>query len=212
MFVMTVDQKKSRVQGDLVPDVLDDLTHLLAGERSASVAIPFQRSVGDEIQGVLKDPLAVVAVTRRLIKHSNWYVGIGYGSVAEPLPQRSSEASGTAFIHARSAVEDAKVMRGAVPISVRSGAYSGMSTEAKNAQAALRLMGLSWQDRSPLAWEAIDGLVDDFGLPSGHTQSEVAVQLGVSSAAISKRLKGAAFDEERAIYPLLVQLLDQLKA
>lgn len=210
MFVLTVDQKNSRKGIDRVPELLSSLESLTARLDKGNVVLPFTRTVGDEVQGVVGNSLTALAVTRFLLRSGKWYVGIGIGSVDLPLPIRAPEASGSAFILARVAVEDAKVMRGSVPLSVR--AEGGVTQRAGSefAQAALRLIGITWQSRTDLAWQAVNLLVDDFGVSTGLTQREVADQIGVSSAAVSKRLKGAHLDEEQAMYPLLVDLLDQL--
>ncbi|MFD2839632.1 SatD family protein [Populibacterium corticicola] len=201
MFVMTVDQQGSRSSSDLVPEVLNSLERVLHGRKG--VALPFTRTIGDEIQGVLTSPTAVVACSRRLLRLGNWYVGIGVGGIQQPMPATSVEGNGQAFIHAREAVEDAKIQRGSVPASVR----SDNPEAAQHLQALLRLIGLTWRTRSEAAWQAVDLLVNDHGELTGATQADAADALGVSAAAISKRLKGAAFDEEQAIYPLLQRLL-----
>ena len=48
MFVLTIDQKGSRSGRDRVPDLLD----LLGG---LPMELPFERSVGDEVQGLSTD-------------------------------------------------------------------------------------------------------------------------------------------------------------
>ncbi len=201
MFVMTVDQQGSRSSSDLVPDALNSLERVLRG--CQGVALPFMRTIGDEIQGVLTSPSAVVACSRQLLRLGNWYVGIGAGEIQQPIPATSVEGNGQAFIHAREAVEDAKIRRGSVPVSVR----ADHAEAAQHLQALLRLIGLTWRTRSEAAWQAVDLLVNDFGELTGVTQADAADTLRVSAAAISKRLKGAAFDEEQAIYPLLEDLL-----
>ena len=78
MYVLTIDQRGSRTHGDKVPQ-------LLAGLADIDTVLPFERSVGDEIQAVLADPGAVVEVVLRVLRAQDWYVGLGVGSVERPL-------------------------------------------------------------------------------------------------------------------------------
>ena len=54
MFVMTVDQRGSRTGPDMVPQTLDRLAEILTGDRAPVAG--FERTAGDEIQGVLENP------------------------------------------------------------------------------------------------------------------------------------------------------------
>ncbi|MGW6229337.1 hypothetical protein ACWFQT_19715, partial [Cellulosimicrobium cellulans] len=58
MFVLTVDQRGSTGHRDRVPEVLARLEGLLADR--PGLVVPFDRTVGDEVQGVLDDPATVV--------------------------------------------------------------------------------------------------------------------------------------------------------
>ncbi len=53
LFVLTIDQKASRQTEDCVPWLLQQLDRL-------PVLAQFQRSAGDEVQGVLEEPRAVI--------------------------------------------------------------------------------------------------------------------------------------------------------
>ena len=66
-FAMTVDQAESRDQPDLVEEVLG---------RFGTVAtlLPFSRTVGDEFQGLLDDPMSVVTVTLDLMRSATWHM------------------------------------------------------------------------------------------------------------------------------------------
>ncbi|WP_455605090.1 hypothetical protein [Cellulosimicrobium funkei] len=117
MYVLTVDQRGSTGRPDRVPEVLARLDEMLAGR--GGVVVPFARTVGDEVQGVLDDPEAVVEVVLDLLRDGGWSVGLGVGPVDEPLPAVSREASGTAFVRAREAVEQAKSRAATAPGAVR---------------------------------------------------------------------------------------------
>src|SRR5690625_1944401 len=104
MFVMTIDQQGSRISADAVPGVLAALEPVAA-------VVGFARTIGDEVQGVLADPVAVAEAVRRVAVDSDWHIGIGIGEVERPLPETTVEARGEAFYAARQAVEAAKSAR-----------------------------------------------------------------------------------------------------
>ena len=60
------------------------------------------------------------------------------------------------------------------------------------------------QRRSSEGWEAVDLL------ESGLAQTDIARTLGISTAAVSQRVKSAQWKVERAAHPALVRLLDNL--
>jgi len=204
MYVVTIDQMNSRNSQDGVPELLRALKLRLTGNLAPRV--PFSRSVGDEIQGVVNSPAQVYTVFRTLMRVKGWYMGVGVGLVNEPLPKRSADANGPAFIQARKAVDDAKKRRGSSPVSVRA-EDTGRAAEV---QALLRLLGGVLESRTAAAWEAVELMSLPDGSPSGLTQADAAAQLGISVAAVSRRLITASYDEERAVLPLVARLLDEL--
>ncbi|MFF3037497.1 hypothetical protein [Arthrobacter citreus] len=98
MFVLTIDQKDSRNTSDRVPGLIE----LLGSEE---LELPFERTVGDEVQGVASSPSVAVNAALLAIRQGGWSVGIGVGTVGLPLPASSREAGGEAFIAARAAAE-----------------------------------------------------------------------------------------------------------
>ncbi len=84
-YVLTVDQIGSRRHGDLVDLAVDSLAELPA-------EVGFTRTVGDEFQGVLSDPVSVVTAIVVLMRDEQWHVGIGVGdgraSAADRFPAR----------------------------------------------------------------------------------------------------------------------------
>ena len=87
-FVLTVDQRASRSSPDRVPEVL----------RRLNAAVPtvlgFERTAGDEFQGVLADPDDVLEVVLQLVRTGEWSIGIGAGPVHTPLPPAPVPAPG----------------------------------------------------------------------------------------------------------------------
>lgn len=182
MFVLTIDQRGSRVHGDKVP-------RLLAALADIDALRGFERSVGDEIQGVIADPDAVVEVVARVLREQDWYIGIGVGDVDLPLPASSREASGNAFVAAREAVDAAKKTGERVPLSVRTVVGSDW---ADAAEAVLVLCGDLVRRRSQAEWRVLDALKTS----PNSTQKQVAAHLGISPQAVSKAIVRSGHHEE----------------
>ncbi len=188
-YVLTVDQKASRRSADRVGDALRDLN------AAVPTLLAFERTAGDEFQGVLADPEQVVDVALRLVREGGWSIGVGAGPVQTPLPPRTRAGAGPAFLSARRAVDAAKqrpfrlAVRGAVP------------TDAGDAQAVLSALAVVVDRRSDQAWEAIALVV------AGRTQAEAATALGISRQAVGQRLAAGLWDLERELRPTATRLL-----
>lgn len=111
--VITSDQRRSRRSQDAVPAAL----HRIDAAGPVTAILPFERTVGDELQGVVSDGRGTVGVVTRLIRLGGWRVGVGIGAVELPLPASTREARGPAFIAARTAVEAAR--RSPVDVALR---------------------------------------------------------------------------------------------
>ena len=196
MFVMTIDQRGSRRGTDRVPE-------LLAALAGVPVVRGFERTVGDEVQGVLDDPDVVVDTALLALRDGGWSVGVGAGPVDEPLPRSPREGSGPAFLLARDAVEAAKNRQRPVPLAVR-----GVdATAAADADAVLVLLGALTARRTAAGWAAVDAVrAADTG------QDVVAHALGVSQQAVSQRLRTAMWAEEVAARPAAARLLTRAGA
>ena len=186
--MLTVDQRGSRRSADRVPGVLAALS-------GVPVVLRFERTAGDEVQGVLDDPAAVVDVVRRLVRDGGWSIGIGAGPVQTPLPGSTRAGAGAAFISARTAVEAAK--RRPVRLAVRGAA----ADPAADAQAVLTAVAALIERRSDQAWEAI-ALVE-----AGRTQAQAATELGITRQAVGQRLAAGLWEVERDLLPAATRLL-----
>src|SRR5215207_4873990 len=113
MFVLTIDQRGSTADIDRVPALISELQGLTSGR--------FERSVGDELQGVVEQPEEVVDIALHALRDGHWYVGIGIGVVQLAAGASPREGSGSGFVAARKAVELAKGAAGQVPLSVVAG-------------------------------------------------------------------------------------------
>jgi SatD family (SatD) len=189
-FVLTVDQMESRETGDAVDGALDELAGL-------ATLLPFTRTVGDELQGLLVNPASVVDAILLLMRREQWHIGLGIGSVEQPLPADSRAARGPAFLCARAAVEAAKTQ----PSHLAVVAARESDSEAYDVEAVWRLTAALRQRRSPSGWQAVDLML------AGHTQSQAARQLRITRQAVGQRLQAAHWDLETAIRPTLTRLL-----
>jgi hypothetical protein len=177
MFVLTVDQRRSRKTADAVPRLLERLN------ARSGLVLPFERTAGDEVQGLVEDPHEVTEIVMTLLRGSAWWVGLGVGSLERPLPDSARAGRGPAYVAAREAVEAAK----ALPAGV---AVRG-DERAAYVQSAFSLLAAVVHRRSQPGWEVVD-LLDQ-----GLRQVEVAERLGITPQAVSSRLRVAAWLEER---------------
>jgi len=189
MFVLTVDQRHSRRGQDRV----DALLGWLADR--AGVVRGFERTAGDEVQGVMDEASAVVDLVLGLVRRGAWSIGIGAGPVDEPLPASTRAGSGPAFVLARKAVERAKSSPQLLAVEAPDADRAG------SAQAALDLLASVVQRRSEPGWEAVDLI------SRGITQTEVAEALGITKQAVSQRLRAATWAPEVAGRDLAARML-----
>ncbi len=89
VLVLTVDQRSSRGAPDRVSDALAALEAL-----PVSPLLAFERTAGDEFQGVLDDPASLAPLIERLLRDDAWNIGLGFGDV--DLPHPASARAGTA--------------------------------------------------------------------------------------------------------------------
>lgn len=205
MFVLTIDQVGSRRVGDRVPGFLKELGALGDEERLPRGAVrAFERTVGDEVQGVLDDAALVVDVVLDVLRRGGWSVGIGSGAVRTPMPTSVRAAEGPAFVHARAAVDAAKSRARSVPVAVR----GDDSHAAADAEAVLVLIAATAARRTPGGWAVVDAMR---GRPHLR-QDEVASRLGITQQAVSQRLRTALWHEELAARPAAARLLRHAEA
>ncbi len=191
VFVLTVDQRRSRRTRDRVDGLLRDLA-------GTDLVRPFERTAGDEVQAVTDSPVTVVDLTLLLVRDRLWSVGVGVGPVDEPLPATTRAGSGPAFSSARAAVTAAKTRSTGLAVA---GAADDVA--ARRAQTALDLVAVLLQRRTERGAEAV-ALARE-----GLNQLEVAGRLGVSKQAVSQRLQAADWHLEAPGRELAAHLLSQ---
>lgn len=204
-FVVLADQVASRTSTDHVPAALDLLERTL-GDR---LTLPFERTAGDEIQGLCTDPGAVVQAVCQLTRLAGWRIGIGAGGVETPLPTSTREARGEAYLAARTAIGNARssptqLALAAADGTVSADGYGDHVDDVTDAETALWLLRGVLQQRSQEGWELMD-LLD-----RGLTGAEAATKLGISPSAVSQRLSRARRTEADRGTVLATRLLARL--
>jgi hypothetical protein len=193
VLVLTLDQRGSRGGPDRVPGLLARLAEV-------PTLRAFARTAGDEVQGVLDAPDALVSALELLLRDGGWHTGIGIGEVALPLPEDVRAGHGEAFLRAREAVGRAK----SSPARLRVVGPAGYAAD--------HLEGVAWlwaallARRTARGWEVAD-LVD-----AGSSYDDAAARLGISPSAVSQRAQAAGLVEaaraRRLVRDLAARLLE----
>lgn len=192
MLVLTLDQRASRHQEDKIDGLLRKLHD---SPWAARFVRRFERTAGDEVQGLLDEPDDAVDVVLDLVRTGDWYAGVGVGPVREPIPASVRAAAGPAFVNARKAVERAKGS------AARLAVVGPDLVTAGDAEALLALLSAVVQRRRAQGWEVIDLI------RQGLAQKDVAADLKISPQAVSQRLRSTLWQEERRARPVAGRLL-----
>jgi len=187
--VLTVDQRASRRNRDLVPETLEALEGVPA-------LLPFERTAGDEIQGVFTDPAAIVEILELLVRADTWNIGLGIGPITEPLPDHARAGGGPAYLHAREAVTSSKQ----APARLR--VVGEDDYRADQLETVLWLWAELLGRRSQRGWEVADLIA------AGLSHAEAGAKLGISQSAVSQRARAASVVEAGRAAKLARQLLD----
>jgi hypothetical protein len=190
--VLTIDQR-----GSTKAAATDRVPAALAGLAEIPMLRRFERTAGDEFQGVLDDPAALVTVAERLLREGGWSIGIGIGEVEEPLPESTRAGRGAAYQHARDAVTGAK----SAPWRLR---VHGDGPGVRALETTLWLWAAVLGRRTSGGWEVAD-LVD-----AGATYDEAAKRLGITQSAVSQRAQAAGIVEGRRARELVADLVGGL--
>lgn len=184
--VLTVDQRGSRHSADRLPEALAALAEL-------PTVLPFERTAGDEFQGVLEDAEAVPTAVELLLRDQAWNIGIGFGEVERPLPEHAREGRGAAYLNAREAVTRAK----SSPRRLR---VVGDRPAARALETTLWLWAAVLGRRTARGWEVADLAAD------GLAYDEIGRRLGISPSAVSQRAQAAGIVESRRARELATEL------
>ena len=197
MYVVTLKQRDRRESGDHGDELLQHLSHIPA-------LTPFQRSGSTLLIGAPETAENTVDAVLVALRHPRWDVGVGVGSLYEPVPRDAQYLQGTALGYSQTAVERAEHTGDRVPLSII-GPDMQLSGEA---EAVLRLLGQIVATRSVAEWAVLDLLTP--GLRG--QQKLVAAELGISAQAVSKAVVRSAWVEEWAARPAAARLLTWIDA
>ncbi len=174
------------------------LVERLNDRHADDLAAPFMITLGDEIQGLVRDPTGfpqVVTAIHSAIRPDMIAVGVGIGTVATELRVRVTEMDGPAFVRARQAVESGKAAGREVVV------VSGLPLADAVLNALYALMGgvqRRWTDKQ---WERVN-------LYRTHRSLEkVADIVGVSKQAISRDLRLTLWDRVLEVEDRLPQIV-----
>lgn len=208
MFVITADQIDSRNDRDRAGEMIAGLV----AEFGDVFTLPPDQTAGDEIQMLLADARTSLDLVLALHRSGHWSIGLGIGTVRTPLPDSARQASGEAFVGARDAVTRAKKADTRFGLTAepvdrpdRAGAPGHRPVlDGEQVEALIATLLLLRQRRTGEGWAAVD--LRETGL----TQVEIAARLGISTAAVSQRLRSALWKVDQAARPALVRLLEDL--
>lgn len=205
MFVITADQVDSRNDRDRAGEVIEKLSL----RYSHAFVLPPDQTSGDEVQVMVTDAAVALDTLLTIHRTGHWSIGLGVGSVRTPLPAATRQASGTAFIAARDAVtrakrSDARFALTADATAADTAAPDSRALSGGEVEALLAMLLLLRQRRSKEGWQVVDLLGE------GRSQVDAAATLGISTAAVSQRVKAALWRVEESTRPALVKLLDNL--
>ena len=195
VIVITADQVDSRG----TPDAAAGALQLLNGTFGDTLVLPADRTAGDEIQLLVDTGRAALDIALVLTRGGRWSVGMGVGSVREPLGRDIRESAGDAFIGARSAVERAKKKTTRFAVVCRTAPAAAADVEA-----LADLLLILRARRSAQGWAMHDLLA------RGLTQADAAAELGITPQSASKRARAADLRAEDAAIPPLARLVDAL--
>ena len=205
MFVITADQIDSRNDRDRAGEMIAGLV----AEFGDVFTLPPDQTAGDEIQMLLADARTSLDLVLALHRSGHWSIGLGVGTVRTPLPDSARQASGEAFVGARDAVTRAKKADTrfgltAEPVGPAGARQHRPVLDGEQVEALIATFLLLRQRRTSEGWAAVD--LRETGL----TQVEIAARLGISTAAVSQRLRSALWKVDRSARPALVRLLEDL--
>lgn len=198
MYVLTIDQRDSRTHEDRVPS-------LLAALADVPAVATFQRTAGDEVQGLLEEPANVRKALLIALRQGSWHCGIGVGPVEEGSFETGARAGrGPGYLAAREAVNAAKNLTGSV--AIRTDGEHGDDDPAAagwaaDCEAVWQLVAALVLGRTDAQWRVLDAV------DAHETQAAAAEQLGMRPTSVAGALRLSRIREERAAYGALDRLL-----
>lgn len=195
LFAITMDQRGSRSNADIVKEGLRRYNRVYA----KGLERRFERSAGDEMQGLVSDPASAVDIVLDAISSQEWWIGVGVGVVEQPAPKSVRESSGPALEYARLAVDRAKRRKRGHGVTV-----AGDDPRVQDLQTVFTLIAVIIERQSPEALEA-ERLIQ-----KGLTQADAAKQLGITPQSFADRLTRGSVTEKELGRELAVRIATSL--
>lgn len=151
-----------------------------------SLAVPFGITLGDEFQGLVKEPAACPRIThylRLLIHPLECRVGVGIGEIASPLAASTSEMEGPAFSRSRAAIEKARRTNRR---TVYESGIDALDTAANTISLLVDLIEAEWTDKQ---WEAVRAYTTHGNL------ARAGRELGITAQGVERRLQSTHWRE-----------------
>ncbi|WP_164730843.1 SatD family protein [Anoxybacter fermentans] len=210
--VITLDLVNSRQLPDRekVQKKFKEVLKLINQKYAGVIKVPFDFTLGDEVQGVLaslKDSYPLIRDFQRIFQTYPFYAGVGYGEILTRLSGRSGEMDGPAFHLARASIERLKEgyirSHGRFVPLVR---YTFQSPEltsiVNNYIQMVELLKFKLTDKQ----REVYWLLFETG-----TYREIAERLKQSKSAITQKIQAGYVEEIRAGEDGLIQLLEWIE-
>jgi hypothetical protein len=192
-IVVMLDQRASRRGEDLVEEKARELNE----SPEIDLRLPFVRTAGDEMQGVVATGAALAAVASRCLETRRWWVGVGFGAIDLPLASTARETRGPAFWNARDALGRAHQSKGGSPGPIA--VVGDDKAVADDLEAALSAIAFIVSRRTARQREALAVMRLAWGL------RWVAERLDISVSAASQLVRASGFEEQRRLEALVAR-------
>ena len=195
MIVITANQLQSTGADE------PDLTAMrgLTGIFGVRLPLAGHGTLGEEFQILVDTGETALAVALVLTRAGRWSVGIGVGTVLEPLEESVQSGSGNAFVAAHAAATRAGKKSTHLALIAQPRHQLARDTEA-----LIDLLLILRARRSTQGWEIHDLLA------GGLTQAGAAERMGITPQSASKRARAAEIRAEDAALGPLGRMIDRL--
>lgn len=208
--VMNLDLISSRKLADRneVQEELKDALKKINYKFAEVIKVPFNFTLGDEVQGVLinlKSSYAIILEFQRFLAEHYFYVGVGYGEIVTQLSNRSGEMDGPAFHLAREGIETSKTEyakthgKRFVPLVHYQFADQRVTRIINNYLQMVELLKYQLTEKQREVY---------WLLGETDTYREIADYLSQSKSAITQKVQGGYIEEIRTGERGLVHLLE----
>lgn len=185
VIAVTIDQRREKTSDIVKKDWIDDLQSLLNHNPKIAPTLirKFQRTAGDETQGLIKNPASLVEILTLTQEHpKEWWIGIGVGHL-ERLEKTVNASDGKALRLARQAVNKAKKNR-------KDWGFYVFGEEAGVIEAVMLLLYGNIRHRSSEQWKYTQLS------QSGMTATMIAKRSQKTQQTVSKLLQKANSEAE----------------